>query len=400
MDYNANNKIGLYYYVNFQSSINSVTLTGMQIEINHYSGDLNSVKVSILVISNEYKFASQMVGYEGTYTFSNSYNVTYTTTLSTPNFQFYRYLTGIFIKSYYNTWWYLGYTFGNNTFSNSPVTLSTKVNDQGPTQIENNFTFKILFVNTNSLPVSSVTLYQIDYNTSNSMTTYTSLTTYSQFSLILVGLKTFTFIPNESNSNDGFQWSASFTNPLLSVTLDDQFRLFKYYALVINHVFPTSPYYLCRNASYPFKRLDLPVILFPTWKCQDYICAGPCNPICASCYSATHCKQCFTGYNLQLDGRCLINPSYYLFMLPAFNATTCVSTLTGCETCSSRGEWCLSCKSDFYETSLGLQNYNIIDAYGTNTPVSKIAVNCTACTYILNCISCNSTVCFACQSTY
>ena len=58
MDYNASRLISLYYYIAFQSSINSLTQTGMNIGISHTYLDLKSVTVSLLVIAQEYRYVN------------------------------------------------------------------------------------------------------------------------------------------------------------------------------------------------------------------------------------------------------------------------------------------------------------------------------------------------------
>lgn len=74
MDYDANHIILSKYEAKFGISVPVVTLTGMEVLMTHNIGDMKSVSLSILIISNEYRFAWTMMGQKVIYSYGNSYS--------------------------------------------------------------------------------------------------------------------------------------------------------------------------------------------------------------------------------------------------------------------------------------------------------------------------------------
>ena len=79
MDYDANHIILSKYETKFEISVPVVSLTGMEVLMTHNIGDMKSVSLSILIISNEYRFAWTMMGQKVIYANSNFYSQTINT---------------------------------------------------------------------------------------------------------------------------------------------------------------------------------------------------------------------------------------------------------------------------------------------------------------------------------
>lgn len=105
------------------------------------------------------------------------------------------------------------------------------------------------------------------------------------------------------------------------------------------------------------------------------------------------------GYKLEPDRKCTLNTSYFILSY-IYTTKLCSDNFTGCDTCTTYGHKCLTCKEGFYVLNERMETYHIDTGNSTNpilTPYTVLAVYCNACSSrVPNCLTCNKTVCFTC----
>lgn len=155
MDYDANHALSSKYEARFDISVSLVTLTGIEILMTHNIGDMKSVSLSILIISNEYRFAWTMMGRKVTYSNINSYSQTIITPYGSTTFiDVYSILNGIFIQTnQYSSIASLSYSFYYSiVLSGSAVRAYTLITNGSSASYINYVVMKLLFIKRDYIP--------------------------------------------------------------------------------------------------------------------------------------------------------------------------------------------------------------------------------------------------------
>lgn len=154
MAYDANRLILSFYHIGLELSVNSLTLTGMQIGVKNNNDDLKSISVSILIISNNYVFKDFILGFKGFYNSTNSYNCTFQTIFATnTSLSIYPFLNGVFIQTYSsNRILNLRYTFATPIISNF-TNIKSRVDSLSYQLPAHNVTLRILVIKKDAIPI-------------------------------------------------------------------------------------------------------------------------------------------------------------------------------------------------------------------------------------------------------
>lgn len=154
MAYNANNLLpSSYYQMRFELSVTSLTLTGMQISVSNNINDLNSMSISILIISNDYVFKGYIVGFKSVHNNANNYQCTLPTNFATNgSLAIHPFLNGVFLQtSQSNKILNLAYTITAPLISNFK-NIKLRVDSSSYENSNSNVTLKILVIKTDSIP--------------------------------------------------------------------------------------------------------------------------------------------------------------------------------------------------------------------------------------------------------
>lgn len=127
--------------------------------MTHNVGDLNTVSLSILIISNEYRYGQYMLISKVPYNTSNSYQkIIVTTFLSNTSISVYPFLTGMFIQTN-NVNKNLSYAFTFSVYNSSTtVYIYTKINNMHFAQSSNFVNMNILSIKTDMIPATEMSM--------------------------------------------------------------------------------------------------------------------------------------------------------------------------------------------------------------------------------------------------